>query len=53
MSIIWELRDEDRQTFAQELDSFVPARVYDAHAHLYRAEWWADPPAWEPAGPAL
>jgi len=51
MAITWELRDEDRQTFAAELDSFVPEKVYDAHAHLYRAEWWDDPPAEVAAGP--
>ncbi len=51
MDISWELREQDRETFAQELDSFVPAKIYDAHAHLYRAEWWDDPPAEVAAGP--
>jgi len=51
MCITWKLRDEDRETFARELGSFVPERVYDVHAHLYRAEFWDDPPAHAAAGP--
>ncbi len=51
MGTIWELQDADREAFADELDGFVPPRVYDAHAHLYRAAWWDDPPAAVSAGP--
>lgn len=36
MPITWELRDEDREFFHRELDSFVPGKVYDVHAHLWR-----------------
>ena len=36
----WECRPEDREFFARELQSFVPARVYDMHAHLWRARDW-------------
>lgn len=31
----------DRELFARELDSFVPSRVFDAHAHLYRAAFFS------------
>ncbi len=52
MAITWELREADREVFARELDSFVPARVFDAHTHLYRAEFWPDPaPAYVKVGP--
>ena len=40
MPVTWELRDEDRDFFAKELDDFVPDKVYDAHAHLYRESFW-------------
>src|SRR3954447_16582145 len=29
---------EDRTFFQRELESFVPGRVFDAHAHLWRKE---------------
>jgi len=51
MGMTWELRDEDRETFARELDSFVPEKVYDVHAHLYRTEFWDDPITQVAAGP--
>jgi glutamate-1-semialdehyde 2,1-aminomutase len=35
----WELRDSDRELFARELQSFVPDRIFDAHAHLYE-KWY-------------
>ena len=53
MPITWELRDEDRELFANELDDFVPDRVYDAHAHLYRElSWLGEAPAHVSAGPS-
>lgn len=36
----WEVRDEDREFFERELQSFVPDRVYDVHAHLWRRRDW-------------
>ena len=36
----WGVRDQDREFFERELQSFVPDRVYDAHAHLWRASDW-------------
>jgi predicted TIM-barrel fold metal-dependent hydrolase len=30
------MTDSDRELFERELNSFVPPRVFDAHAHLYR-----------------
>jgi glutamate-1-semialdehyde 2,1-aminomutase len=45
MNLTWEVRDEDREFFAAELDDFVPDRVYDAHAHLWRKrDWEGNPP---------
>src|SRR5579883_2760581 len=39
-------QDFDREFFRRELDSFVPPRVFDAHAHLYRAAFLSgEPPA--------
>lgn len=29
--------ESDRELFDRELDNFVPSRIFDAHAHLYRA----------------
>lgn len=48
----WELRDYDRSFFEKELDTFVPERVFDAHAHLYRAADWGFNHATE-QGPAV
>ena len=51
MAITWELRPADEEFFARELDSFVPPRVFDAHAHLYRIGDWSNPQVFS-AGPA-
>lgn len=51
MPVTWELTDQDRETVARELDGFLPDRIYDAHAHLYRASWWSEVPAHVRAGP--
>jgi hypothetical protein len=32
------MREIDRQIWESELEAFVPARIYDAHAHLFRAD---------------
>ncbi len=34
----WVVNDADRELFRRELDSFVPPRIFDAHAHWYRAD---------------
>ena len=34
----WLVTDLDRELFNRELDSFVPATIFDAHAHWYRAD---------------
>ena len=52
MALTWQLRDYDREFFARELDSFVPQRVFDAHAHLYRIHHWGYPHPVK-AGPEL
>ena len=44
---IWELNDADRALIAREVELFLPDRVFDAHAHLFRAEHYA--PAVRPA----
>lgn len=31
----WVVRESDRELFDRELSSFVPERIFDAHAHLY------------------
>jgi glutamate-1-semialdehyde 2,1-aminomutase len=36
----WKLEDQDREFFEKELSSFVPKRIFDAHAHLYRSADW-------------
>jgi len=52
--VTWELRDYDQEFFARELEDFVPARVYDVHAHLYRAtDWQGYPPDWTVVGPQV
>ena len=33
-----EIRDIDRRIWEEELEGFVPNRVFDAHAHIYLAE---------------
>ena len=43
MSITWEHRAEDREFFDRELAGFVPDRVFDIHAHLYREAFWEGP----------
>ena len=52
MKVSWELRDYDREFFDRELRDFVPDKVYDMHAHLYReSDWQGRAPAEVTAGP--
>lgn len=51
MPVTWCSTEQDLEFFAREVDGFVPERVFDAHAHLYRACFWPDPPAHVRAGP--
>jgi predicted TIM-barrel fold metal-dependent hydrolase len=37
----WELIDADRDLIAREVEPFLPDRIFDAHAHLFRAEHYA------------
>jgi glutamate-1-semialdehyde 2,1-aminomutase len=51
----WSITERDRELFARELESFVPPRVFDAHAHWYRADHFPEgvaPPLIQ-AGPAV
>ena len=52
MATTWELRDCDRELFDRELATFIPDRIFDAHAHLYAKSQLSDeaPEAWM-AGP--
>src|SRR5690242_554776 len=38
-----QLNDVDRRIWAEELDPFIPQRVYDVHTHLYRWDFNTDP----------
>lgn len=38
-----ELTDVDRRIWHEELDEFVPRRVFDVHTHLYRWAFYTDP----------
>lgn len=42
MSLL-ELTDLDRRIWEEELDEFVPARVFDAHTHIYRWAFHTNP----------
>jgi glutamate-1-semialdehyde 2,1-aminomutase len=37
----WELTDADRDMIVREVEPFLPDRIFDAHAHLFRAEHYA------------
>ena len=50
MPITWEHRDCDQEFFDRELQSFLPSRLFDAHAHLYKKSHWGKPTAVD-AGP--
>jgi glutamate-1-semialdehyde 2,1-aminomutase len=52
MLTTWGLTDYDRDFFDRELESFVPDKVFDAHAHLYELSHWNSPEKLQ-AGPAL
>jgi len=43
------IRDEDREFFERELASFVPDRIFDAHAHLWDSSHSPDPGGGLPA----
>ena len=43
MGISIKLNDVDRRIWQEELDEFVPQRVFDVHTHLYRWEFNTDP----------
>ena len=40
----WKLLDLDRELFERELQTFVPSRVFDAHAHLCERSYFGDDP---------
>jgi len=49
----WQYLDSDRELYECELESFVPPRIFDAHAHLYEnRNFNAGPPPLLAQGPA-
>ncbi len=38
-----ELTDVDRRIWQEELDDFVPSRIFDVHSHVYRWDFNTDP----------
>jgi glutamate-1-semialdehyde 2,1-aminomutase len=49
----WDYLESDRELFERELASFVPPRVFDAHAHLYDVNQLGDgAPAMLEKGPS-
>jgi len=52
MPITWGFTDYDRDFFHRELESFVPDKVFDSHAHLYELNHWKSPDSLK-AGPAI
>jgi glutamate-1-semialdehyde 2,1-aminomutase len=48
----WTITDYDREFFHRELEDFVPAKVFDAHAHLYELAHWNSPEAMK-EGPSV
>ena len=50
MPTTWGVRDCDREFFERELSSFLPDKLFDAHAHLYRKSDWGRPTPMD-AGP--
>ncbi|MGH9345602.1 MAG: amidohydrolase family protein [Terriglobia bacterium] len=48
----WNLLEEDRELFERELATFVPPRLFDAHAHLYeKRQFLGELPALVQKGP--
>ena len=41
--VLSELTDIDRRIWQEELDEFVPARIFDVHTHVYRWDFNTDP----------
>lgn len=41
-----EITDADRELFDLDLKSFVPSRVFDAHAHLYDRRYFGNLKSW-------
>lgn len=38
-----ERNDLDRRIWDEELDDFVPRKIFDAHTHIYRWDFYTDP----------
>jgi predicted TIM-barrel fold metal-dependent hydrolase len=53
MEPTWELREYDQAFFERELASFVPDRIFDSHAHLYKTTHWRPPRPFIEKGPSV
>lgn len=42
LKLVTELNDTDRRLLSRALDGFVPARVFDAHTHLFHSRHFAE-----------
>ena len=43
MQLPFDMTDVDRRIWDEELDEFVPTRIYDAHTHIYRWAFYQHP----------
>ena len=43
MKLPFEVTDLDRRIWLEELDEFVPRRVFDAHTHIYHWDFYNHP----------
>ena len=48
MSIELERNDLDRQIWEEELDPFLPQRIFDVHTHVFKWEFDTNPPSQSP-----
>ncbi|QDU26080.1 Amidohydrolase [Anatilimnocola aggregata] len=50
----WQVTERDRQLWNDELESFVPPKIFDSHVHLYeQSQFQGAPPALCAEGPAV
>jgi glutamate-1-semialdehyde 2,1-aminomutase len=42
LTLVTELNDTDRKLLHRAIDGFVPAKVFDAHTHLFHSRHFAE-----------
>ena len=42
--MLFEVKDVDRQTYAEKLADFLPRRIIDIHTHIWLREFRTEPP---------